>query len=572
MDEKSETLIRFFVDKKDLGYCHHRPVVMPLIIPSSVIAAAVAATSSNRSVSAELETVQSTRSTMTRAEMLREAQEHKAEIMTIMPNIQSINGWNVIDSRPDQSLYLLGPEEEHMEEYGFLIGTVIDLKNRIILSGSSGFNHTSVTDKIETSINGDVHLTDVFGNDHHLKKGRFEIKPFFEGIRVRVFYHNGKMYVSNDKKINVDKSKVSNSITFLEMYESLGGPPVEELFNITKKYSPWVYHFTISTPETRWVNKIPNSPGVLIFDGPSITYSNQNTPYDIEDIDFDIWDFSEKLITDFSEIIPETSDKKIYSLHPIELSVANSFLYNGFNPTINSPENKPDDTRLGPGEAVIITVSPEGKNPYQIQVWSPAYEWRFGIVNENSHLPHQFYVLANMIHIDTNSTEGLEDFKSKMPLFPQYEIDQLVEHIEQTGPLLSWPNELKARTEAVSTKEGRLYNVWASLLMSVPFDQQKVIAPLVKEFSVKRDEVTEWIQMIEEEYEVVDAVKVGPRARMIINDVRRLAETGTKPGLSKEDQVKSNIKYFIDNEYTDSLYRLIRNMKNWDRLQMKNDT
>jgi hypothetical protein len=541
---------------------------MPLTIPASIVDAAVAA---NRSISDVLKDVQNQQDAprMTRAEMLREAQGRKVEIMALVPKITSLDEWNVIDSKPE-GLYMLGPEEETMEKYGFLIGMVIDLPNRVILSGSPGFNHTSVANMIESDPNGDIHLTDIFGDDHHLKKDRFTIRPFFEGVRLRVFYHDGEMYVSSDKKINVDKSKVPGSITFLEMYESLGGPPVEELYDTSKSYSPWVYHFTISTSDTRWVNKIRNPTGLLIFDGPTSTYDATTSPYVPNEVDYNMWNIDANTTRDFGKVMSGSTDE-IFALIPIDLDMANSFLVDGFNPSVNDPENKADDIRLGPGEAVIITVTPEGEDPYQIQVWSPAYEWRFGIVGENSHLPHQFYVLANMMYIDTNSTEGLEDFESKMPLFPQYEVKQLSGHIMEKGPLQIWPNELKPKIADVSTEEGRLYNVWASLLMAVPFDQQKVVAPLFVEFFEKRDEVIEWIQKVEESYDVIDTDSVGPRVNVIIKDARRLATTKTMPGLSTTDQIKRNIEYFMDNEYTDSLYRLIKNMRNWHRLQEKDE-
>ena len=492
--------------------------------------------------------------------------------MDVVKNIPSAEGWNVIDSRPSEGLYLLSPEEDKMEELGFLIGMIVDLNNKVIVSGSSGFVQTSVTDKIERHTDGDVHLTDMFGRDHQLKEGEYYMRHYFEGIRVRVFYHNGNMYVSSDKKINVDKSKVCNSITFLEMYESMDGPSAETLFDTSKKYSPWVYHFTISTPETRWVNKIPFPVGLLIFDGPNAAYDSETSPYPNDEVDFNMWDFSNRVTTDLSQVTSGQPSDKYYMIPGLDLNGANTFLTDGFNPQVNSPETKPEDIRLGPGEAVLITVVPKGGIPYQIQVWSPGYEWRFGIVNENFHLPHQFYVLANAIHIDTNSTEGLQDFQSKMPLFPQYQVSQLVDHIKEQGPILSWPNELKPKVSDVYNQEGRLYNVWASLLMAVPFDSQRIVAPLFDEFFKVRKDVTEWLQMIEEQNEVIDVVEVGPRARDIIQDTRRLANEWTHANRSKEQQVQANIKYFIENEYTDSLYRLKRNMQNYYRMQESTKT
>lgn len=540
---------------------------MPLTIPSHIVDTAVNA---NISISEALKGVQRRQGEqpMTRAEMLREAQDRKKEIMALVPNIQSLDGWDVIDSIQDEGLYMVGPDDENMQRLGFLIGMVIDLPNRVILSGSPGFIHTSVTDQIETDFKGDVHLKDVFGDDHHLEKGQYTIKPFFEGVRLRVFYHNGNMYVCSEKKLNVNKSKLPGSITFLEMFESLGGPPVENLYDISKFYSPWVYHFKISNSDTRWVNKIPNSKGFLIFEGTTRNYDATTSPYVPNKVDYKMWDIDANTTRDFGEIMLGLTSKLLV-LTPIDLDVANLFLVNGFNPLINNPETKPDDIRLGPGEAVIITMIPEGGDPYQIQVWSTAYEWRFGIVGENSHLPHQFYVLSNMIYIDTASTNGIKDFNSKMPLFAQYDVEQLAGHIMDVGPLQTWPNELVPKIGDVSTPDGKLFNVWAALLMAVPFDQQKVVAPLFNDFFEERDKVIVWIQTIEESYENIDIEAIGARANVIIKEARRLATKGTMPGLSTAEQIKRNVEFFINRERTDSLYRLIKKMKNWHRLEEK---
>ena len=559
--------MNFLVETKDLGYCHHLPVEMPLTIPSHIVDTAV---NTNISISEVLEGVQGRQDEprMTRAEMLREAQDRKEEIMALVPNIQSLDGWNVIDSITGEGLYMVSPDDENMQKYGFLIGMIIDLPNRVILSGSPGFIHTSVTDQIKPDLEGEVLLKDVFGDDHHLEKGQYTIKPFFEGVRLRVFYHNGKMYVSSEKKLNVNKSRLPGSITFLEMFESLGGPPVENFYDISKFYSPWVYHFKISNSDTRWVNKIPNSTGFLIFEGTTRNYDETTSPYVPNKVDYKMWDIDANTTRDFGEIMLGLTSKLLV-LTPIDLDVANLFLVNGFNPLINNPENKPDDIRLGPGEAVIITMIPEGKDPYQIQVWSTAYEWRFGIVGENSHLPHQFYVLSNMMYIDTASTNGLKDFNSKMPLFAQYDVDQLADHIMEVGPLQTWPNELKPKIGDVSTPDGKLFNVWASILMAVPFNQQKVVAPLFNDFFEKRDKVIVWIQTIEESYENIDIEALGVRVNTIIKDARRLANKGTMPGLSTAEQIKRNVEFFINNEHTDSLYRLIKNMERWHRLEEK---
>ena len=510
---------------------------------------------------------------ITKKEMLESASLVKSEIADIL-KLDSLDGWEVIDARPDEGLYMISPDDCHMQELGEIIGIVVDLSNKTVISGSFGFVENVVTTQLEGEENGDLVLTDIFGGRHQLSSDEFTIKPYIEGIELRIFYHNGHMYVSTSTKLHVDKSKIPSSVTntFLEMYESLGGPSANELFDTTKKYSPNIYHFTISTPDTRYCSKIPtNGIGFLVYESQTQWYTKESSPYPEKETDFVVWNGT-RTDTNFKRVISHPG--LIYKSDNIEIDIANIFLQNGFSGPNNV--NVQDDERLGLGEVVMMTVVPKNReehpNPYQIKIKSPDYNWRFNYLGENRNLVHQFYALAGLKSIDTTTEEGLEEFIKSVPLLPFVSIAEIIDHIESVGPIYYWPNSDQPNPKTLSTEEGRLYNIWAAMIMAVPFELQIKIAPLLRDFYQNRSDVIEWIQDLEESYEDMNDLQLATRVKTIIRDARRLARGGTFGSRNVHEQVRANIETFIRREYTDSLYRLIKEMNRWKKSQIEEDS
>ena len=129
-----------------------------------------------------------------------------------------------------------------MEQLGDLIGLVVDLANKKTLVRTSYFIPKVVSDTFEPNDEGNVAVTDIFGNNRVIESG-YKAIPKFEGKTIRIFKHDGTVYFSSTRKISVERSKVAGNQTLMEIYQSLNGPTPNELFDSSKLSSPFVHLF-----------------------------------------------------------------------------------------------------------------------------------------------------------------------------------------------------------------------------------------------------------------------------------------------------------------------------------------
>lgn len=494
-----------------------------------------------------------------RQQLLREAEATKPQIMKIV-GIDSDEGWKVIDSIPEKNLYLIHPDEEYMEELSNLIGVIVDLANRKVLVQSTGFTPTAISDTFEPNAGGDVMVTDIFGNDYLIPTGTCMVRPKFEGKIIRIFKHDGTVYLSSSRKISVERSKVAGNRTLLEIYESIGGPTDYELFEGTKKSSPFVHVFVLSTPETRLVNKLPFTKDLLVYKRTYRSYdssdpTSESVPKDLTPMGSIRWEHVNSLIGGPARFLLE---------HFVPVDSVSSFLQIGFMGTWYKmvPEGPLyDDPRAGLGEAIIVEYSDtKSDTRTQIEIRSSAYNWRFGMRDENPAVENQFYILTSNIHIDTNTSEGRAKFMELMPIYPQYDVEQMMEKAEQET-IAYWPSAPNhpPDDEQIGYRQGRLYNVWVSYMMAVSYDVQSKVAPLYNKYLQKREELTEWLQKIAMEHTDLDA-DIGPRAINIITSARRNAHDYPVKGQSVQQRVNLTIRRFIKQERGDTMYRMLKIM------------
>ena len=181
--------------------------------------------------------------------------------------IENNEHWNICDSIPSEGLYLVHyTNSANLSKYGWIKGIVIDIFNKVIVCSSFGHVKTIVSNKIEES-NEKIIITDTLGNKKYYPKNKIKINIGFEGTLIRVFKHNGNVYHSSHHKLSVNNSKWGNSITFKKMYEILGGPSNDELFNKDSIYSPYCYMFILVHPEIINVTKQDIGNGYIVYLG-----------------------------------------------------------------------------------------------------------------------------------------------------------------------------------------------------------------------------------------------------------------------------------------------------------------
>lgn len=500
----------------------------------------------------------------TRQQMIKDAMVVKPQIAEIV-EADSEEGWKIVDSIPDKGLYLIHPDEEYLEQLKHLIGVVVDLHSRKVLVQSTIFTPVANSDTFEPNDKGDVVVTDTFGNDHLILNDSYTVHPKFEGKIIRIFKHGGIVYFSSPRKISVERSKVAGNRTLLEIYQSIGGPSENELFDSTEMSSPFVHVFIISTSETRLVNKLPFTNDLLVYKKTYRTDGSIKGSGDEESKSESPKDILSMGSIHYRDVNSITGGKAQFLFeHFIPTESVSQFLQNGFmgiwcNISPEGPLYEDPRTRLG--EAVIVTYThPETKENCQIEIRSTAYAWRFGMRDENPAVEHQFYILTSNINIDTNTTVGRGKFIELMPIYPQYDVDQMTEKSKQET-IAYWPSDPAHPPEDVQIgyRQGRLYNVWVSLLMAVSYDVQSKVAPLYNKYIQRRDELMEWLQIIADEQTDLNT-NIGPRAINLITAARRNAQTYPVKGQSVQQRVNITIRRYVKRERGDTMHRMLKIM------------
>ena len=496
--------------------------------------------------------------------------ETKAKIAKII-GINSDPGteaWDIKDSIPEEHLYLIHYNEDaNLNKYGDLRGIVVDTKAGTIVCRSFGFTPSVTASSLVIGADSKYHLIDVYGHKHDIDSGKIKIKLGFEGTIMRVFKHNGNVYMSTHRRLRTGKSRWGNSIPFTQMYEKLGGPQPEKLFDPNKKYSPYCHIFLMVHPDVLNVTKADVGNGYLVYLGPKQVWSNA---YPESETDLNL------TVPDSSARVPSPAETPM-TITPLDLTLdqANRHLRYGWTAFDDSRL----DIRSRTGEFIILYVMDDDDQINRlIRVQSPAYEWRLGVRDNDPNLLHRFYALLNPSYIQTNTARGLEEYVAKFPIVQQMSKDRLSQLVNER-PVLFIP---LAPSVWMRDKNDNLYNIWLNFVVSIPINKQKEALEYYTRLVDDRDLLISWLESITDEYDDMSDLEISPRAKRIISDSRGFASKQplTKVSVVKrtqgesgsedyESKVKSSIRFFVMREEGTSLYRLVKNMKDYKAGKLK---
>lgn len=458
-------------------------------------------------------------------------QDLKNEIAKIA-NIENSPAWSISDVNADESLHLIhfNPESDPLR-YGSIRGLVVDVKNKVVVAKSYSYTPTVQANELKLS-NDQLVLTDVHGQVHNLKSGEFSIKKGCEGTIVRVFLHNGKVYHSSHRRLDVSRSRWGNSIPFLQMYRELNGPQPEDLFDLTKKFSPWVHLFIVVHPGVTNVTREDIGKGYLVYLGPKCMWTIDQSPFPVSEVDYDVR-------------CPMKS-------HPsLDLNEANQIL-RGTN------ENA-KDWRLKAGEFVMVYKT--GSDDL-IKIESPSFSWRLEQRDNDPNLFHRFFQLFNFARWTPQyQDQAWAEYCRRFVLLHPVDSHQL------TLPVLNLEDAGANVTEALelmNTVEGRLFNIWMNLLLIVPLCKQAEVLSYYTSLLNHRDAVVNWVTELARNDNWMQ-MDLPERVKKIIQQARNFAEQKnaqngkktTKPSLM---QLNKNVAFLVGREEGSSLYRMMKAM------------
>lgn len=474
-------------------------------------------------------------------------------------NVEDSPAWEVVDSLPDQDLYMVHyrPDAD-MKRFGHLRGVVVDAAAGTIVCRSFGFTRTVVSDFLLPSPDGVLSLLDTTGLPLEVPVDTtFALTLSFEGTVVRVFKHRGIVYRSTHRRLDITNSRWGQSKTFLQMYAELGGPSDHALFDAASAYSPYCYVFLLVHPDVLVATKQHVGPGYIVYLGVRQVWTPEAHPYPEAEVDAVVR--APATVEVFPAVITQPF---IYAPRNISLDEANHHLNFGFYAPY---AELTADVRTRPGEAVMIYTGDQ-----LVKVESSSYNFRVGMRGNDPNLAHQFFVLANGSYIDTSTPEGFTRYVQRFPLYAPYDQASLRATIAQHGPLVVWPQDSRTELNStlVETKDDRLYNIFIAYLMAVPLHRQLEVIDVYERFILERGNVVDWLTGLANNAD--PTVELPVRARQIITLARRAAERRVEQGdvlsrrgrtMSFQDMVRDSIRNLISKEEGASLYRLARALK-----------
>ncbi len=468
--------------------------------------------------------------------------------------------WTISDSRPQSNLYMVHfTPMADLSKYGSLRGVVVDVKARLVVA--RGFPEAIVinTASVQPNVSGNVSLTDRLGNNQSFNVAQTSFYPGLEGVTIIVFKHDGVVYFSSYHKFDTSRSRWGKSPPFKEIYEALGGPSPDQLFDSTNKYSPFYYRFMVVHPDLLYVSRMNVGKGYLVLLGMDTAWGS--SPYPVNEVETTPKFPPPGSDPNALQITPAVSRSQ-----PLDVNQVNYYLKYG---SYEQFDDEYLDPRLGSGEFVMAYIRDAAGNlTHLLHLQGTAYEWRSGLRDNEANLELQFYRLTNDVRIRTNRRSGLLEFKRKYPIIPPLPVATVIADAEN---MVIWSQMKPVDDSMIQTWEQKYYNIWASMVVTAPPQQRSRVTPLYNRFKQDRIDVVNWLKSLYDTNAYADP-KIGyVRVRQIVESAIQLARDETSQSSEIELTISQLVHKYLDNlimtEEGRSLYTLAKTMKRYRKFR-----
>ena len=516
------------------------------------------------------------------------------------------DNWGIVDSQ--DNLYKAHYNTEtgfNIATYGTVRGVTVDINAGTKIAEAFGYTPAAISDKIEFSHDNKLILTDEDGIMHTLSKDKINLRHGLEGLIIIVSKNNGVTHFASHKRLNITRSFWGDSPLFKDMYDMLGGPSSEQLFDVNSNYSPFCHIFLTVHPDLLHVSRGSIGKGFLVYMGVRKMWDTEpaRSPYRLTTKDgqpllaagqtVEQWQNSPKPLAGWVDANPQLPElttafpteaelqpgqpNKIWYLPNLSVDEANAFLRYGYYKPFNDNNL---DQRLRLGEFVIAYNTETGQ---LLRIESTAYKWRRGMRNDEANILMRFYDLSSDArnYLTQKRTDDLTIFRKYYPALNMWAIED-IKNLIDTSQLLMWPgsdseDEDKTRAQDIDTFEKRLYNIWAAYLMAVPIHRQKQVKEYYEQYFTNFEDVQQWLfdlyqeGMTNREDSIIDYnMRIAP----IISEATRGAQSKIsqhKEGAAKDFQqeFKHSLHHILAKEPGSSMYRLMVNRKRIMREEAK---
>lgn len=384
------------------------------------------------------------------------------------------DGWAIVDRKPGQDgkddLVMVRYNEKISghQEFLMLDGIIVSLSMRKILVDIPALTcRGKATKPLKKGANT---YTDVEGDEHTFMGDEIKISRGQNGVLIRVWTYDGKLYISTRRKIDASNSRWGNeSKTFVEMYAELGGST--DLFS-NGEYSNQFISFLVVHNQLASASRQKTEPGVLIYLGTTTLWTP--TEDEIENLAVPLFrEPKTKAPANLADVVQPATLAVDLS---VSIEDANGHL--GFNPT-----SEVKDYRLGEGGFVLVHFKNEDGTPVSMILESLGYNYRETIHGTGRNLKHRYMMLIEAAQRASEQKYNL--MYARVPLPP---MDVLEAQLQVGIPFVPSVNAAE-----VPSTDDRNLNIWANLLCSVPPHRQMEVFELQGSYHKLKKRVGDWI-------------------------------------------------------------------------------
>jgi len=494
-------------------------------------------------------------------------------------NIEENGDWHISSYDPENDLYCVHADKMDLENYKDLRGIIVSTQHNKVIARSHGFSPLVISNHLDIDENGTILLKDIKNVEYKIKKENYSLKYCLEGTQIRVMRFAGKTYFMTHRQLDFSRSRWIVTRTFKQLFESLKGPKEEDLFDLSKPYSPYCYFFLIHHPEVLNVCRDDVLDGNLVYIGRNTYWNAEELGINPEEISNFEWN-----CPGTNNIIAAKTTRTIYdSRESIPVDKAQNYLNFGFvRPFVTTDI----DPRIRPGESIIVKETDDNGNFVRlIKVQSESYYWRAMIKGDNPNLFNQFFKLAtnalNAISgivykkgVEVNNHQNYLKFRKTFPRLDKCN-PEILEKVINQKKLRVWMNNPKETSDNIQTLDDRLYNVWAAFLMVVPIHRQPEVFSFLERFKNETNLNIRWLHSIEnvgvENYFARE--QIHPAVKRIVKTARHNAKCSIMkgqlpPGVQTPEQLpmyqillRSNIAKLMRKERGASRYGIMLNRR-----------
>jgi hypothetical protein len=469
---------------------------------------------------------------------------YKNDVATAL-NIPVVDDWEIYDEDPDHHLVLVhtNPDAD-LVKYGWIKGIILDTRTWKVVCQSYG-NSTTVSLSMTRDLSptrafsrapvGPPTPTEVFrlattdGQYLDLNTDRIEWVDGYDGTLVRVWKHDGVVYVSSHKRIHTDRASWGGSPPFRQLYTDLGGP-IDGLFGEDES-SRVVFTFLMVHPALQIGSHVPMEEPFMLYLGDHIMDGKGDIPP-----------------------IPAVLDT-LRRPNRLTLNEVNTRLKYGHYAPEQSPYLR-QDPRTSHGEFVMCfeyTDASKSRIARCLKIQSDAYTWRTAMRDNDFNLEHLVFKVAGIKRRDLRRRPDWYEFSNRYPFIDVPTQDEL--------PYLV-PRLVDERD--VGNKQ-RQVAIGALVYATHPKRQAEILKHFTT-YLIALEKTSKWVLSLDgatpEQFAAIEASSAsGTYAVGRIKNILQVSHGRADKHATPEDkrkELESSVRYLIENEYGESMYKLYR--------------